>query len=122
MSSPDKPFVLRGGSDEQSALHNRITAIDRIIFLSGIDLRKKSATYLKALDMELWTRWYKNEPASTKVDETFCQRAAEVVCAMEGKDFELKEDEYRKAKGEHDARRNIENSGKDAGQTEQVQD
>ena len=80
----DKPFILHGGETEQAALHNRIAAIERIKFLSGVDLREKSTDYLKALDLEMWMRWYKNEPKNKKIDEDFCQRAATVVKAMEG--------------------------------------
>ncbi|MFA6100378.1 MAG: hypothetical protein WC750_05955 [Patescibacteria group bacterium] len=99
--SADLPFVLKGGNDEQTALHNRIAAIERINFLSGIDMRKKSAAYLKAFDLEMWVRWYKNEPADKKIDEEWCQRAAEVIKAMEESSIKPSTKGYTAALKEH---------------------
>jgi hypothetical protein len=85
--SPDKPFKLRGGKTQQSAIYNRIQAIDRINHLSGIDLRKKTKYYLYALDLEMYQRWYKDLPKNTRIDEEWIQRAVEVVKAMEKDDI-----------------------------------
>lgn len=126
MSSPDQPFELHGGNNEQTSIYNRISAIDRINFLSGIDLRDKSAAYLQALDLEMWTRWYKNEPPNKKIDETFCQRAAEVIKAMEGKDVAVNKEAYDAAKTDHqkklesnDGSQHAQSSPQDAGKAEQ---
>jgi hypothetical protein len=100
--NPDKPFVLHGGATQEAALHNRIAAIERIKFLtSGIDLRKKNQFYLCAFDLEMWQRWYKKEPLDKKIDEEWCQRAAEVVKGMEGKDVVLNGNELEQAVKEH---------------------
>lgn len=112
----DKPFVLRGGDDEQTAMYNRIAAIDRIKFLSGVDLREKSAFYLRALDLELYKRWYKDEPPDRKIDETFCQRAAEVVAAMEGKPATLDEKELTQAFLDHQSKLQNKDKKKDDSQ------
>lgn len=128
MSSPDKPFIMHGGDNEQVALYNRISAIDRIVFLSGIDLRKKSAVYLQLLDLELWHRWYKNEEPNKKIDETFCQRAAEVIKSMETKELKIVPAEYEKAKVEHkikleeinvDGSQHAQGNSQDAGEAKQ---
>lgn len=129
MSNADKPFVMRGGQDHNVALYNRIRAIDRIEFLSGVDLRRKSLSYLKALDLELWVRFYKDTGTKTAVDEEFCQRSAEVIKAMEGKPIDWtpeKENEYQQAyqdhkKGEqhgHDVNSDAQGSSKDVGTTD----
>lgn len=104
--SPDQPFVLRGGKTEDAALHNRVAAIKRISYLSGgIDLSKKSADYLKALDLEMYVRWYKDEAVDKQIDETFCQRAAEVIKAMDGAPVEFKETAYNQMKAKNDQER-----------------
>lgn len=125
----DKPFVLRGGDDEQTAIHNRIAAIERIKYLTGVDLRHRTAIYLQAFDLEMWKRWYKDEPVDKKIDEEWCQRAAEVVKGMEGKDITVNVDELNTAYLEHhaklkdkekkDDRKHVESSPQDAGQTQQ---
>ena len=83
MGSSDKPFVLRGGNTEQDALHNRIAAIERIRYISGVDLRTKSSTYLMLFDLEMYQRWYKDYPPDHRIDEEWCQRAADVIKSME---------------------------------------
>lgn len=92
MVNPDKEFRLHGGTTEQSAIYNRIQAIQRIRHLCGVDLTQKSKYYLFALDMEMYQRWYKGLPKDHKIDEEWCKRAAEVVKSME-KDKEM----YNKA-------------------------
>jgi len=88
----DKPFNLRGGDSTQVAIFNRIQAIERIKFICGVDLRKKSKYYLYALDLEMYTKWYKNYPKDHKIDENWCKRAAEIV-----KDMEQDSQQYDKA-------------------------
>ncbi len=83
MSSADVPFVLRGGNDQMIALHNRISAIERIKHLSGVDLRNRSTSYKQLIDCELYVRFYKDAPKGTQIDEEFCQRVAEVVKTLE---------------------------------------
>ena len=101
--SEDTPFVLRGGDSHDVALYNRINAINQIKYLSKVDLREKSSTFLKLLDLEMWTRWYKNKAPDDKISEEFCQRAAEVILAMEGNDPLLDEQEFNNAVSEHTA-------------------
>lgn len=93
MNSPELPFKLQGGETEQAAMHNRIAAIDRINYLVGnsFDLRKKSKEYLYLLDMEMYQRWYKNEPKDKRINEDYCQRACEVIKAMEADVINTKE-------------------------------
>src|SRR3990167_5462201 len=83
MAEQDTPFTLRGGETEQSSLYNRINAINRVKFLSGVDLSTKSKYFLFAMDMEMYQRWYKNYPKDHKIDEEWCQRAAEVAKALD---------------------------------------
>lgn len=115
MTSPDQPFQPRGGDTYSAAIHNRIAIIERIKHLSGVDLRQKSSIYLRALDLEMYKRWYKDEDPKKRADETFCQRAAEVVLAMEGKPIVLLKGEYESYKGVHDARTNAQGGHPDAG-------
>ena len=79
----DKPFVLRGGSTQHASIYNRIACLARVKHLSGVDLQRKSVWYRYALDLEMYTRWYKNEPKDKPIDEEFCQRMAEVIKEME---------------------------------------
>ena len=83
MTNPKEPFKLIEGDDMQTALHNRVLAIDRIHHLSGVDLRKKSVYYRHALDLEMYERWYKKQPKDHKIDEEWIQRAVEVIKGME---------------------------------------
>lgn len=124
MSSPDKPFELRGGESQDTALHNRIAVIKRIEYLTGVDLHTKSTAYLRAFDLEMWIRWYRDaQEDGWKLSEEFCQRAAIVISAMDGKEIKLDEKQYDKAKEEFDARANSKDSGKNAGRPEgQVED
>lgn len=80
MSNPKEPFKLVEGMDQR---HSRILAIDRINYLSGIDLRTKSVYYRHALDLEMWQRWYRHLPRDHKIDEEWIQRAVEVIKGIE---------------------------------------
>ena len=93
MNSPKEVFKLIEGHTEQISMHNRINAINRINFLVGenFDLRKKDKLYRYLLDMEMYQRWYKNEPKDKVIDEEYCQRAAEVLRAMENDSIDIKE-------------------------------
>lgn len=82
MSSSDLPYIAKGGTDERTALYNRMSAIERIKHLSGVDLREKSKEYKYLLDCELYIKYYKDIPPQP-VDEEYCQRAAEVVKQFE---------------------------------------
>ena len=88
MTSPDKEFVLRGGNTEQVSIYNRIACLARVEHLTGVDLKHKTIWYRYALDLEMYTRWYKNEPKNKPIDEEFCQRMALVIKDME-KDKEM---------------------------------
>jgi hypothetical protein len=90
--NPDKPFVLRGGNTEQAAVYNRIAVLERVKYLTGVDLAERSVWYRYALDLEMYQRWYKNEPKDKQIDEEFCQRMAIVV-----RDMEKDADMYDKA-------------------------
>jgi len=86
-TSDDKEFILRGGDDKNTALYNRIAAINRINYLirqtlPEYDIREKSATFLKALDIEIYKKYYQDKPKE-KISEEFCQRMAEVCIEIE---------------------------------------
>lgn len=88
-TSEDLPFQLRGGEDEQTAIYNRIAIINRVNYLVSkkilqFNLREKSPTYLKCVDLEMWKKFYHQEPKDKKADEEFCQRMAEICLGMEG--------------------------------------
>lgn len=86
--SEDLPFNLKGGEDPHTALVNRIAAINRINYIirqtiPDFDIRSKSDVYMKCLDLELWKKYYQDEPKDKKIDEQFCQRVAEYCIDME---------------------------------------
>lgn len=81
--SPDLQFVRREGNDEVTALYNRIAALERIKFLTGVDLKEKPTEYKQLIDCELYVKYYKDCPGGTLIDEDFCQRAAEVIRILE---------------------------------------
>ena len=122
----DKPFELRGGDSKQTAIYNRIACLERIKFLTKVDLAKKPAGYLRALEMEMWKRWLKDEPQDKRIDEEFCQRTAVVVATME-EDVTLPEDHpgYTEARGNHhkqlleikDANKSTQSDNEDAGRS-----
>jgi len=127
MNSPELPFIPMGGNSEQTALHNRSAAIKRIKHLTGVDLTPKSVGYLKALDLEMWVRFYKDEPPDKKIDEEFCQRAAIVIKDMENNHKEVNHKEYDQAKTEHqiklegykNASKQSESNTEDVGKTDE---
>ena len=82
MSNHKEKFVLIPGDSENVSLHNRMNAINRIEYLSGVDLRKKSSCFRHALDHEMWVRWYRSYPKDHKIDEEWVQRAASIVKTM----------------------------------------
>ena len=90
MNNPKDIFKLIEGDSQQVALRNRINAIDRINYLSGVNLREKSVYYRHALDLEMWERWYKKYPKDHKIDEEWIQRAVEVIAGMEDNDSKNK--------------------------------
>ena len=116
--NPDKPFELRGGNSQDAALHNRIAAIKRIEFLTGVDLSTKSTDYMKVLDLEMWKRWYHTNPRAP-LSEEFCQRVAEVIHAMEGKKLIFYEEEYDQSEKEFNAHTCSESNRQNAGQPNQ---
>lgn len=81
--SPDLPYVLRKGDDEQTSMYNRIAALERIKHLTGVDLREKSTEYKQLIDCELYVKYYKDLPLDIAIDEDFCQRSAEVIRQLE---------------------------------------
>lgn len=84
--SPDVPFVFREGQDQVTALHNRIAALKRIEFLCGVDLSRKSDDYKMLVDSIMFERWYKDYPSNHRINDEWCQRAAEVTRELEAKD------------------------------------
>ena len=118
MTSPDLPFVLRGGESEQTAIENRINAIERIKYLSGVDMRIKSPYYIKVFSLEMWQRWYSDDPKH-KIDEEWCQRAAEVCRAMEVEVPVLDEAKFKAVfhdpQGESDVDKHVESSASNVG-------
>ena len=101
MNSPDVPFRLHDGNTKQDAIYNRIACIERIEYLTGINLRNKSADYLKVLDLALYKKWYHKENPKKFIDEEFCQRAVEIIRDLEGKSVILDEKEYKQTVIEH---------------------
>ncbi len=81
--SPDLPFVRREGHDHLIALHNRVACLERIKYLTGIDLRDKPKEYKLLIDAELYMKYYKDLPSDIPIDEDFCQRSAEVIRMLE---------------------------------------
>lgn len=86
MREASLPFERRGGQTQQDATYNRIAALQRIKFLTGVDLLNKSPEYKKLIDSELYVRWYKDLPSDSPIDEDWCQRVAVVVKELETKD------------------------------------
>ena len=91
-TSDDLPFKLHGGDSLEAARYNRIAAINRINYLIHIhypdfDLRARSEEYLKALDLEMYKKYYQNEPKDKKIDEEFCQRVAEFCVEMQNEAY-----------------------------------
>ena len=112
MYSPELPFEVRGGQTEQAAIHNRIAAIERINYLTNVDLRKKSPYYLQVLDVEMWRRWYSDEPPQKMIDEEFCQRAAIVIKDIEENRIDLSQANYKQAFMEHAMKKDASNADK----------
>lgn len=84
----DQPFIRKNGDDQVTAMANRIGALERIKFLSGIDLRDKSTEYKQLIDCEMYLKHYKDQPQGILIDEDFCQRTANIM-----KQFESEEPE-----------------------------
>jgi len=87
-TSYDLPLQLRGGDSVEVAIYNRIAAINRINYLvqkhiPNFDIRSKSVDYTKALDLELYKKYYVNESNNKKIDEEFCQRVAKTCIDMD---------------------------------------
>lgn len=83
----DKPFVLKEGNTVETAMYNRIAVLNRVNFLvrakvKEFDIRTKSPEYTKALDMEMWKRFYSEKPTEP-VSEDFCQKMAQVCIESE---------------------------------------
>lgn len=85
MADASKPFLRKEGQDQQTAIFNRIAALERIKFLTGVNLVDKSADYKKLIDSELYTRWYKDYPQDHAIDEDWCGKVAIVVKELESK-------------------------------------
>lgn len=81
--SSELPFVLHAGEGESIAMYNRIAALERIKFLTGVDLRDRSTEYKQLIDCELYTRFYKDEAPNIIISEEWCQRVAEIVNTLE---------------------------------------
>lgn len=86
--SPDQPFQLRTGDSQDMAVYNRLCAINRINYLvskeiPGFDLREKGGDYRINLDLKMYHDFYRQDP-NKKIDEEFCQRAAQICLDIEG--------------------------------------
>lgn len=117
--NPDKPLIRRGGQTEDVEIHNRIAAIKRIEYLAGgVNLSQKTHGYLRALDMEMWYRWYKDRVPFVQpiADEDFCQKAADVIKAMEGGTVadSIDEETYNAALKEYENQRGTQNASEHA--------
>ncbi len=95
--SKDLPFRLRGGESYQCNITNRISAIDRMEFLlkkkysKEFSFRHAGETWLHLWDLEMYQKWYKDEPKDHRIDEQFCQRGAEVARDMIASDLKIEE-------------------------------
>lgn len=99
--NPSEPFKFRPGPGMQTALYNRTMAVNRVIYLSGVDIRQKSLEYKMVLDLQLWKRFYKDmPPGQWTINEEFCQNMATVIKEMEEQPLELKKEDYDKAVSE----------------------
>lgn len=108
--SPELPYIARGGTDEKTALYNRICAIERIKYLSGVDLRERSTEYKYLIDCELYLKFYKDIPPQP-VDEEYCQRASDIVKQFEK---EKKEDLEKSMEGATDRVKQLYTASKSA--------
>lgn len=88
-TSPELPFVMHGGDTKDVALYNRVAAINRMNYLiqktfPSFDIRTKSETWLRCWELEMYKRFYVNDPKHV-IDEQFCQNGALVAIQMEEK-------------------------------------
>ena len=88
-TSPDLEFRIRGGDSKEVAMYNRVAAINRMNYLiqrvfPDFDIRLKSETWRRCWELEMFKRFYPNDPKH-KIDEEFCQNGAKVAIEMEGK-------------------------------------
>ncbi len=77
--TPDIPFERIETNNQQDAIYNRINAIKRIEYLSGVNLANESSEFKKLVDIEMYTRFYKDQDQNHQIDEEFCQNCAIVV-------------------------------------------
>ena len=101
-TSPDVPFVMRGGSDKETALYNRVAVLNRLNWLvqktiPDFDIRLKTEVWQRCWELEMYKRFYTNDPKHP-IDEEFCQNGAKVAVEMESKPVEpVDKKEYMKA-------------------------
>ena len=86
-TSPEIPFVKRGGNTVEIATYNRIAAINRMNWivqreLPDFDVRLKSDTWRKCWELSMYKRFYVDDPRH-EIDEKFCQNGAKVAIEME---------------------------------------
>ena len=89
-TSPEIPFVKRGGNTVEIAAYNRIAAINRMNWLvrkelPDFDMRLKSDTWRKYWELSMYKRFYTDDPRH-EIDEEFCQNGAKVALEMEKAD------------------------------------
>ena len=89
-TSPELPFVKRGGNTMEIATYNRISAINRMNWLINkelhdFDIRLKSDTWRKCWELEMFKRFYINDTRH-ELDEEFCQNGTKVAVEMEKAD------------------------------------
>ena len=101
-TSPDIAFVMRGGSDQETALYNRVAVLNRINWLvqksiPDFDIRLKTETWRRCWELEMYKRFYTKYPKHP-IDEEFCQNGANVAIEMESKPVEpVDKKEYMQA-------------------------
>lgn len=88
-TSPELPFNLRGGELKETALYNRVAAINRMNYLiqktlPSFDIRIQSEAWRRCWELEMYKRFYTNDPKHV-IDEQFCQNGAKVAIDMESK-------------------------------------
>ena len=101
-TSPDIAFIMRPGQDKETAMYNRIAAINRMNWLAqktipDFDIRSKTDTWRRCWELEMYKRFYTKDPKH-QIDEEFCQNGAKVAVDMESKPVEpVDKKEYMKA-------------------------
>ena len=83
----NEPFFLRKGDSRETAMYNRILAIERVNYLirqeiPDFDIRSKTDKYRNDIDKIMNVLYFQTSPQE-KISELFCQRLAKVCISLE---------------------------------------